>query len=139
MTQYIENVSALESIFGRWPSFHDAEVLRVVLDRSGDDGPTLYTTIHLFEMTSEVDAKGYFVLKNHTEVELMFTTVELIRLQGFNNQNVISTLKINPTEPRNAGSRRLRVELSSSYGLETVFECERAVVSEVKPYVKHAV
>ena len=62
-----ENSSALESIFGRWPSFHDAEMLRVVLDRSGDEGPTLEAVIRVFEMTSDVDPKGYYVLKNHTE------------------------------------------------------------------------
>lgn len=53
----VENAAALEAIFGRWPSFHDAEVLRVALDRSGDDGPTLELVVHVFVMTGEVDAR----------------------------------------------------------------------------------
>jgi hypothetical protein len=36
----VENAAALTKIFGKWPTFHDAEVLRIVLDRAGDDGPT---------------------------------------------------------------------------------------------------
>jgi immunity protein 50 of polymorphic toxin system len=79
-TVSFENSALLESIFGRWPSFHDAEVLRVVLDRSGDEGPTLEAAIHVFEMTPDVDPKGYYVLKNHTEVTSAFPLI--VRTSG---------------------------------------------------------
>ena len=35
----IEYAEAITSIFGYWPSFHDAEVLTMHLDRDGEDGP----------------------------------------------------------------------------------------------------
>jgi Immunity protein 50 len=129
-----ENSATIESIFGRWPSFHDAEVLRVVLDRSGDEGPTLEAAIHVFEMTSDVDPRGYYVLKNHTEVTLRFTDVVLTRLQWFNNQNVLSSLEISDIDPNQHDGKRFRVELPSSYGLEAEFDCKRAIVVEVRPY-----
>jgi len=63
-----EHASNLESVFGRWPPFHDAEVPRLSLDRSGDEGPTLDVVVHASEMTTAIDAKGYYVLKSNTEV-----------------------------------------------------------------------
>src|SRR5579871_2051209 len=69
----IENQEALTRIFGDWPSFHDAEVLSLVLGRHGIEdrpGPTLEARIHVFQMTGEVDERGYFRLGNHTLVVL---------------------------------------------------------------------
>ncbi len=130
----IENAGSLEVVFGRCPSFHDAEVLRVVLDRSGDDGPTLEAAIHVFEMTSEVDSRGYYVLRHHTEVVFRFTGVVLSRLQWFNHQNVLSSLEISELDPRDHEGRAFRVEMPSSYGLEAEFDCKRVVVASVRPY-----
>lgn len=130
----IENAGSLELVFGGWPSFHDAEVLRVVLDRSGEDGPTLEAAIHVFEMTSEIDSRGYYVLRHHTEVVLRFTGVVLSRLQWFNHQNVLSSLEISELDPRDREGRAFRVEMPSSYGLEAEFDCKRAVVASVRPY-----
>ena len=85
-------------------------------------------------MTSEVDAKGYYVLKNHTEVALSFTKVVMSRLQWFNHQNVLSSLEIDEIDPAAHEGRRFHVELPSSFGLEAVFECERAIVTDVRSF-----
>ena len=58
----IQNSHLLTDVFGRWPSFHDAEVTRIVLDR--DETPYLEATIHVFEMTSQIE-HGAYVLKTH--------------------------------------------------------------------------
>jgi hypothetical protein len=50
----------LVAAMGHWPSFHDADVRRV--ERSGD---ALTVVVHVFQMTSEVDVRGYFVLTKH--------------------------------------------------------------------------
>ena len=47
---HFENEEKLIDIFGYWPSFHDAEILRIRLDRAGSDGPSLTADIHVFEM-----------------------------------------------------------------------------------------
>jgi len=127
-----EHSSNLESVFGRWPSFHDAEVLRLSLDRSGEEGPTLDVVVHVFEMTTAIDAKGFYVLKNHTEVTLRFTHVVVSRLQWFNHQNVLSSLEVEELDPAAHEGRRFRVEMPSSYGLEAEFECRRAIVLNVQ-------
>ena len=130
----IEHSDKLIRIFGRWPSFHDAEVLRLVLDRTGPEGPTLDVHVHVFAATSDVDSTGHYVLKDHTLVILRFTEVAVESLQGFNRQNVLFGLSVSEIAPEAHDGRRLRVEMSSSYGVEAAFECKRAIVSDVKPY-----
>jgi Immunity protein 50 len=63
----------LTSIFGRWPSFHDAEVHEIHFWRRHVDTeakvynfPVLTVKIHLWLTTNEVNERGYYVLTNHT-------------------------------------------------------------------------
>jgi hypothetical protein len=131
---YFENATELERIFGGWPSFHDAEILRASFDRSGDDGPRLELVIHAFQTTPEVDASGFFVRRNHTKVTLTFTKLAVSRFRLFNRQNVLSSIQVKPILAAQHEGRRLRVDLQSSYGLEATFECEQAIVSGSEPY-----
>ena len=55
----IEDASRLTAVFGRWPSFHNSEVMRVVLDRTGSGGPSLETQLHVLEMTDQAGAAGH--------------------------------------------------------------------------------
>jgi len=130
----IEHIEKLTQIFGEWPSFHDAEIIRLTLDRSGPDGPTLDMQIHVFARTTEVDAAGYYVRKNHTLVTLRFTEVAIGELHSFNAQNALFDLKISTLEPGQHEGRGILVEMSSSYGLGGTFECARAIVSEAVAY-----
>jgi hypothetical protein len=131
---HFEDAATLEAIFGRWPSFHDAEVLRINLDRAGSEGPTLEVVIYIFEMTKEVDAKGFYVLRHHTEVTLRFDGVSGLRLEAFNRQNVLSSLEIQRIARPGSDGQHFRVSMPSSYGLEADFECGRAIVAEVRPF-----
>lgn len=129
----VEQSEILTRIFGRWPSFHDAEVVRIALERR-PDGPSLEAQIRVFEVTSEIDSSGHSVHKNETLVSLLFLGVELEHLKGFNTQNVIASLDIAAIPSEEPGRSRFRVELPSLYGLDAVFECERAVVLAAEPY-----
>jgi len=65
--ELVEGSQKVEDIFGEWPSFHDAEVLEVTLDREARDavrGPTIRFTVHAFQMTEEVDS----LLGEHVEL-----------------------------------------------------------------------
>lgn len=130
----IENADGLLRIFGTWPSFHDAEVVRLEMDRSGPDGPTLELAVHLFSMTPEVDADGYFVLGDHTLVTLRFQGVASLSLEGFNGQNVLLEMEFLALDPDRNEGRRLDVTLDTSYGLEGHFQCSRCLVTDVRPY-----
>jgi hypothetical protein len=103
----LPGANALIERFGRWPSFHDAEVVSLSLNRTG--ASTL--TIHIFRMKSEVDARGHYVCDLHTLVTFSFGEILGINLADFNHQNVISGLEIDRT---GAG---FEVMLHACYGL----------------------
>jgi hypothetical protein len=56
----VVNASLLLSAFGYWPSFHDGEVHRALLDRGGSgEPPSVTLVIHAFDTDNTVDEKGY--------------------------------------------------------------------------------
>ena len=67
----IQGVSELEKWFGYWPSFHDAELVALHLNRKGNSS----LSVHTWEMTKELNDKGYYVLAKHIVVEFIFETV----------------------------------------------------------------
>jgi Immunity protein 50 len=131
----VEGSDKVERIFGLWPDFHDAEVLSITLDRApADSGPTVRIAVHAFEMAKEVDASGHYVLRNHVVVTFALHGAEVVRLQGFNHQNVLSDLSFSkPAEPVAEGMA-VEVELEPSYGVAAIFQCARAEVVSVEPF-----
>lgn len=135
VTSLIESSSRLADIFGYWPSFHDAEVVDLSLWR-GDvkpkeqryTFPVLRATVHLWEMTNEVDTNGFFVLKNHTLVVFRFRDVQDLNLSGFNHQNVIDDITFD-VEPRGSYENGdplppyIVVEFVQIFGLAVTFKC----------------
>jgi hypothetical protein len=94
---------------GRAPSFHDAEVLEMHLERSG---PRCVLKLHAFRMTSEIDARGYYVLDKHVIVTFTLEGVSGLELYDFNHQNALYGLTM--THLDEGG---LRFELEPAYGL----------------------
>jgi hypothetical protein len=106
---------------GHVPSFHDAEVLTLALDR---DASRCDMRIHAFEMTSEVDAEGYFVLGKHVIVSFRFEGVTNLELNDFNHQNVITELSLSRTAEND-----LRLELLQCYGLFGFIEARKVMIA----------
>ena len=76
----------LQWFAGRMPRFHDAEVISLALDR---ETACAILKIHAFEMTSEVDARGYFVCTRHVVVTFKLSWIGSMELDGFNHQNAL--------------------------------------------------
>jgi hypothetical protein len=126
----------LISVFGCWPSFHDAEVIRMKLDRRshGDRlGPSLETQVHTFEMTKDVDESGHYVLRDHILVHLRFQDVLDMYLEGFNHQNVLFGLEISDLREGEPEQILIKVRFDSSYGMRASFLCHAIEVLEVTP------
>jgi hypothetical protein len=70
---------ALFDWFGRKPRFHDAELLEITLSTGGSG----LIRIHAFNMTNEVDARGYFVLDKHVVVTFALEGVSQIGCSDF--------------------------------------------------------
>ena len=109
---------------GRVPSFHDAEVLALALDR---EKTCCSIRVHTFEMTPEVDAKGFFVLRNHVVVSFRLHGVVNLELNDFNEQNAIFGLSLSRT-----ADRGYRLELEPCHGLFGFIEAQTLTI-ELEP------
>jgi Immunity protein 50 len=109
----------LHDWFGYWPNFHDAEIISVCLNRKGRSS----LRIHTWEMTKEIDEKGYYVLTKHIVVEFAFEAVSGLSLNGFSHQNVIFGLGIEKTDSG------FRLTLDECYGLAGSIEAEKISIS----------
>lgn len=90
----VPGASEVVEWFGFWPSFHDAEITRVHLNRSRPS----YIDVHTFRMTSELTASGHYLCDKHAIVTFELVELLEVNLQDFNHQNVVSGIDIASTE-----------------------------------------
>jgi Immunity protein 50 len=81
----ISGGSELVAWFGRVPSFHDAEIVGLNLNRRS--ASTL--VLHTWSTTNGVDDRGYFVLDRHVAVTFVLEEILDLELNGFSHQNVV--------------------------------------------------
>jgi hypothetical protein len=105
--------------FGKWPRFHDAEVLQLDLRQRGRSSVRL----HAFRMTDEIDATGHFVLDQHAVVTFWLEGVSDLELADFSNQNVIFGLALEPVP------NGFRLVLSQSFGIAGFIEAAQVSIS----------
>ena len=117
MSIKLVNSERIESILGSWPSFHDAEILVVVLDRNG---PSISLQILICPSISK-DESGVRVTQPCWITTLRFYDVDKVQLQAFNYQNVIWSLTLSRIDDERFATgdveQRIRVEISSVFGL----------------------
>ena len=133
----IKGSKKLTEIFGAWPSFHDAEVLQVSLDRapaSTEYGPTLEASIYVFQMTSEVDKSGHYILKNKVVATIRFSEVCELKLAEFNHQNALMGLSISDISKRQMERQEFQVSFEGSFGIDLQFQCYEIEVLTITPY-----
>lgn len=128
------------TIFGYWPSFHDAEVIElhfwrgnVQPEKGPYNFPVLTLTIHVWELTKEVDPQGYLVLRHHTLTSLRFCDVFDFQMEGFNHQNAMMGLAIRHEERTEGASPYLAVEVDPAFGMGASFKCLRVEVLDAVP------
>jgi hypothetical protein len=106
--------------FGEWPSFHDAEVIRIHLNRSGPS----YIDVHAFRMTSEVTPTGHYRCDKHAVVTFAIEDIVEMELYDFNLQNVIAGLGFVSTE-----ESLLKVTLHACYGAQGFLVARKITLS----------
>jgi hypothetical protein len=132
----VEHGKLLTDIFGRWPSFHDSEVISLELfrDPKGTNEPSLRAKIYVFEATPEVDNRGFFILKNHVLATLIFRGIDDNSIAGFNQQNVLSDIVITYISSRQLDQIKFEVHFPSIFGVEAEFKCRTIEVEAVEPF-----
>jgi hypothetical protein len=124
--EFFENVAGageLKAWFGYWPTFHDAEVLSLLLDRNGASS----LRIHTWHRTNQVDGGGNYVRTKHRVVSFILESVTDCDLGAFNHQNVLNSLTVE-REPEG-----YKLSLGPSFGLNGTITAERLKI-ELEPW-----
>jgi hypothetical protein len=133
----------LTSIFGEWPSFHDAEVIDVHLWRGDvkpgdwDDSnvfPVLTIKVRILEATQPgaIGDSARDVLAT-----FRFHDVDDVKIDGFNHQNAILGISIVPRERGQFTSGEnlppyLAVTFEPAFGIACSFRCGRAEILDAR-------
>lgn len=115
----LEGGPALCAWFEGIPSFHDATLKELEL-RQGAPGRLV---AHTFQMGSEVDAEGQFLLTKHVIVTLTIFDLVEVQLSEFMEIGIIYSLDI---EKDREGTI---LSFDSSYGVHGRIKAKRIVVS----------
>ena len=129
MSVKLDHSEIIEETFGSWPTFHDAEILSICLDRSG-------VAISIRMLAAQLDRSesiGERGTQNSCyEVLLRFHDIENLVIQDFGYQNVISALVLSEILEKRFTSgnveNRIKVELDSVFGATCGFTCRAGAV-----------
>jgi hypothetical protein len=141
MKNKIQNAELLTDIFGKFPSFHDAEVVQIILNRKVNNKfcPTLEALINIEQ----------YNLGNSFLVNLKFTNIFGLKLENFNHQNVLGDLTIETfsdkywesikhdsrllgvVSPKEIERLNFYVKFHYCFGVEAEFLCNEVIVDSV--------
>jgi hypothetical protein len=111
---FLQNTGPVVKAFGYWPSFHDAPVVAFHYDRAGHGA--IEFTLHGWEMTAEVDERGFFKLIKHHLVRFAFHGITDADLDRFTPMgNILFGLGFSSTEEF-AVAGKFSVDLDSAMG-----------------------
>ena len=124
----VKGAEDLERFFGGWPRFHDAEVIRMALDRAG---PTLTFELDAFVTSDQTDERGYYKVERRAIVTWRAHEVSCLEIDDFNHQNVLADLALGLEERE--GKVKLSVALQGIFGVHARFLCDELTVLEIEP------
>lgn len=119
--------------FGQEPTFHDAEILGLSLNRSG----VSELKVHGWINTGEISQDRHFVLAKHAVVTFRLEKIMDLQLDGFSAQNVISGLELGYATDRGRSNcyslpqdtHDIEIELMPCYGLDGFIRAKKVAVS----------
>lgn len=118
----VEGHEAVIGWFGEWPSFHDAEVLSLRLNRSATSSLEVLT----WRTRSETNDAGHYVRDKFAVITFSLESISSLELTEFNHQNVIGELTLEKVEGK------IRLHLYPCYGLNGYLEAHSVRV-EIRP------
>ena len=129
----IVGIEKVVDALGAWPSFHDAEILRLALDRDPNragEAPTLQLQVRVRRYREQGIGTADFqlALTHDVVIELAFSDISDLEISGFNGQNVIDDIDLRQSK---AGDT-IAVQIESVYGVGASWHCRAVTVSEVR-------
>ena len=133
---FIDGSEQLVVELGEWPSFHDDEVVAVLLQREADigaeGGSSLRLSIHVrrHEQIGLGTAQYHLRLHKNLLVHLVFKELQDLVMSDFNGQNVIHSLDI--AVDAMSDTLEASVSIESSWGLKGTFRCKSVQVESLE-------
>lgn len=126
---FLDHYELVKDVYGCWPSFHDAEVHSIFMDRThvmfGEiSDPRVELVIHCLDIKNNV---------NTHLIHLEFSDVRDLTLAGFNHQNAILGLLFEELPGDSSGNTPFKVTLDHAHGVEGSFIASRGKVRSVTP------
>ncbi len=118
LIQAIPGAQQLFDWFGSWPSFHDAEVLSIELNRTGPSK----IKVHTFATTNRVNPKGFYICDKHCIVTFTLDDITDVEFAHFNHQNVLSSLAFGRE------NEELMMTFWASYGVEGTVKARKFTI-----------
>jgi hypothetical protein len=123
----LKGAEIVEDVFGIWPTFHDAEITEITLNR-------VDVTIFL-----ELLTYGPPSVQGRFRVRFAFQHCDEVELQNFNHQNVIWGLHLSRVigqlewQTEEEAVERIKVEFQSIFGASLSFRCLTGKVLGMTP------
>ncbi|MBP7862739.1 hypothetical protein KA183_13725 [bacterium] len=116
----VPGATVLFEWFGYWPSFHDAEIISLELNRKGISNLNVY-----FWNTdwSKVLPNKHFFQDKYVIVHFAIENINDLELYDFSHQNVVSCLTLAPKD------NLIEIEISPCYGISGYILAEKVSVS----------
>jgi hypothetical protein len=116
--------------FGKWPHFHDMEVVSLHMDRHGPAGPSIEFVVFAWNYTGRIAPQGHYEQCTHSLIRFRCDRVRSNQFNDFNHQNVLDGLEFSLSADE---SKSVKVVLPSIYGLGGSFSCASVRVVDVAP------
>jgi hypothetical protein len=114
--------------FGRWPSFHDAQVISIVLQRAP---VSMELKVNVFAYGPPTpESRPYFERLHDSVLTMLLTDIEDLELEDWNHQNVLNSIQME------LQGDRVRVALSGIFGVTVSCTCDTVEVTEFRPAIR---
>ncbi|EIE1275472.1 hypothetical protein RGL42_002684 [Vibrio parahaemolyticus] len=127
----IINHELLTKAYGKWPSFHDAEVLSIGLSRQVGSELSSEARVVVNCFTTKTVNEGTVdfetVLDKNYAITFLFRGISNLYIDGFNHQNVIDDIEIDRQ------GEIFKVVFVSIFGVSSSFTCREIEVVSVRP------
>ena len=126
---FVANTAKVIAIYGGWPTFHDAEVVSLSLDRGNfsDIEPSMVVRVWTFKVhRDQTDSNGYYRTTDYSIVTFRFNCPDEWSVEGFNHQNVLAEITFEFIDGL------VHVTMCGLYGIHAAFRCSSASVEAVE-------
>lgn len=128
--KYIEKAKLVTDFFGKWPDFHQAELISVFLYRNYPMEPKILMRVYAFEKIPAGLLPGKHKKARHCQIEFEFLGVKKNLLSGFNFINRYTEIKFSLQD------EHVLCEFIPSSGAMLMIEAEKVRIRGLRKLVE---